>query len=63
MSKKDSIQVLFDPKEDMTVQELAVLLHLMAGGMLPWQTYYVYAEWWDRAPSNVRRHFSLAEAE
>ena len=63
MSKKDSIQVLFEPKEDMTVQELAILLHLIAGGMLPMQTYYVYSEWWDKAPPNARRHFSSAEAE
>jgi len=52
-------QVIFKPAEDMTVQELCILMWPMANGMKPWQPWTLSPEWWASMPEHLKRHFEV----
>jgi len=53
------LQVVFKPTEDMTVQELCILLTPISHGMKPWQQWTLSPEWWNAMPEHMRRHFDV----
>jgi len=52
-------EVVFTPAEDMTVQELCILLTPMSRGMTPWKPWTLSPEWWSSMPPHLKRHFEL----